>query len=393
MFRKTPLLLLLAIGGLILFDPLLSLGAKRFLLAQSIFLKSCITAVLPFLIFSLLFATCVRLAKNATKIIFFIILLLVISNAAATYLSHFIGEFVYGFNLSILTPPEEHELQPLWNFQVPKLIPNEWAMFGGIFGGIFLPKIRASLADKIAKALNHFVAKLLKVILLVIPFFILGFIVKLQYEGSMSLIFRQYLTIVAIMGLSEFGYILSAYFVINGMRWKPFIRSIRNMIPAMICAFSTMSSAATMPVTMVGVEENSKNKDLAASVVPLTVNIHLLGDCIGIPILIYALLKSHGLPCPDIGTYLIFLVHFVIAKFSVAAVPGGGMIVMIPIIEKVFGFSGAMSSLMLSIHLLMDPMVTCANVLGNGAFAQLIDKILTRIRRRKSEKIIAETLQ
>jgi Na+/H+-dicarboxylate symporter len=71
--------------------------------------------------------------------------------------------------------------------------------------------------------------------------------------------------------------------------------------------------------------------------------------------------------------YLAFAMQFVVAKFSVAAVPAGGIIVMLPIIERRFAFDGTMSSLIFSLYVLMDPICTSANVFGNGAFAKLID--------------------
>ena len=67
--------------------------------------------------------------------------------------------------------------------------------------------------------------------------------------------------------------------------------------------------------------------------------------------------------------YLIFACYFVMAKFSVAAVPGGGILVMLPILERYLGFDATMLSLITALYILFDPIITCANVLGNGGFA------------------------
>jgi Na+/H+-dicarboxylate symporter len=58
--------------------------------------------------------------------------------------------------------------------------------------------------------------------------------------------------------------------------------------------------------------------------IPATVNIHLMGDCFAIPIFAFAILKSFGIAEPTTFSYLMFAISFVLAKFSVAAVPGGG---------------------------------------------------------------------
>ena len=136
-----------------------------------------------------------------------------------------------------------------------------------------------------------------------------------------------------------------------------------------------MSSAASMPLTIIGTEKNAKNKDLVHTVVPATVNIHLIGDCIAIPCFAFAILKNFDIAQPDVATYFMFSIYFVIAKFSVAAIPGGGIIVMLPILEQYLGFNSNMLSLITALYILFDPIITSANVLGNGAFAKIIDII------------------
>ena len=74
--------------------------------------------------------------------------------------------------------------------------------------------------------------------------------------------------------------------------------------------------------------------------------------------------------------YLVFAFYFVLAKFSVAAVPGGGILVMLPILESCLGFDAQMLSLITALYILFDPVITCANVLGNGGFALGMDKML-----------------
>lgn len=79
---------------------------------------------------------------------------------------------------------------------------------------------------------------------------------------------------------------------------------------------------------------------------------------------------------PVLPDYFIFAFYFVLAKFSVAAIPGGGILVMLPILESYLGFNAEMMSLITAIYILFDPVITCVNVLGNGAFAVIVDKIV-----------------
>ena len=217
--------------------------------------------------------------------------------------------------------------------------------------------------------------KLLKIITFMRPLFVTGFVVKLQYDGVITQILKNYTMIFMIIAFSQFGYVTFVYFVLEKFNISSSVISIKNMLPAALSGFSTMSSAASMPLTIIGTEKNAQNKDLVHTVIPATVNIHLVGDCIAIPCFAYAILKNYNLPQPDITTYIIFTIYFVLAKFSVAAIPGGGILVMLPILDKYLGFNTEMLSLITALYILFDQFITSANVLGNGAFARIIDKL------------------
>lgn len=374
MFRKMPFILMATIAAIIFLAPFLSMPLKQGLYAVSLSIKSTIVLLLPFIIFGLLFKATVTLSSGATKIIGMILVLACCSNFISAFLSHYVGIWIYHFDLSMISPKETSELNPLWSLNLPKLIANDKAMFAGIILGIIASKICPFPAHKIAAKVDQWIGLLLKGFVYLIPFFVVGFVVKLQFDGVVGTIIKDYSSIFLVIALAQFSYIFLAYFLLNSCKLKTFINSIKNMIPAAISGFSTMSSAASMPLTIIGAENNAKNKDLARSVIPATVNIHLIGDCFAIPILAYAVLKSFGIAEPSLLSYLTFSLYFVIAKFSVAAIPGGGILVMLPILEAYLGFNAEMMSLITALYVLFDPVITCANVLGNGAFAKLIDR-------------------
>ena len=168
-------------------------------------------------------------------------------------------------------------------------------------------------------------------------------------------IIKDYTMIFAIIGSAQFGYIIFLYFAFNKFKFGQSILSIKNMLPATLSGFSTMSSAASIPLTIIGTERNAKNKDLVHTVVPASVNIHLIGDCVAIPCFAFAILKNFDIAQPDIMSYLMFTIYFVIAKFSVAAIPGGGILVMLPILDQYLGFNSDMLSLITALYILFDP--------------------------------------
>ncbi len=373
MFKKIPVMLLVVIITIIFAGQFIPLPIKQRLYEISLFIKSLLVMLLPLLIFSLLFKASVNLAHHATRIIGLILVCVCGSSILCLFLSHYIGIWVYQMDLSIVLPKNSNELTPVWTISLPRLIENSHAMLLGLIGGISFGLTKRGLAKKIVFFLDRVVSKILNTFTYLIPLFVVGFIVKLQHDGSIYTIIKDYSKIFTIIAVSLYSYIFLAYLVISKGNLKTCLNSIQNMFPAAITAFSTMSSVAAMPLTIIGAENNVKNKDLTKSVIPATVNIHLVGDCFATPIFAYAILKNFSVPEPTFYSYFIFGFYFILAKFSVAAIPGGGIIVMLPILERYLGFNSEMMSLITALYILFDPFITCANVLGNGVFAKGID--------------------
>lgn len=376
MFRKMPFILLFLILSVILLDKFIPLELKTFLYSLSLSIKAILIFLLPIIIFGFLFKTTLNLAHNATKTILIIFAGICFSNFISTFMSHYIGSLVYQMDFTLIKPKENlMTFTPYWNLVLPKLIDNDKAMLFGLVLGALGAWIKHPLLKKTADHLANWVNKILSLFSFVIPFFVIGFVLKLQHEGIMFTIIKDYASIFILVALAQFGYILLMYFSANQFSKNATLSALKNMLPAAIAGFSTMSSASAMPLTLLGVQKNSKDPAFARAVIPATVNIHLVGDCFAIPIFAYAVLKNYGLAEPLLLDYIIFACYFVLAKFSVAGVPGGGIFVMLPILEKHLGFNAEMMSMITALYLLFDPLITSANVLGNGAFANIIERV------------------
>jgi Na+/H+-dicarboxylate symporter len=271
-------------------------------------------------------------------------------------------------------PSDTSALLPAWTFSLPQLVGNDKAMLSGLLLGLLFGRWQIGFTEKCLPLIERCISICLKVFLWVIPFFILGFVVKMTHDKVMSYIFKRYTFVFVLVACAVFLYIGFIYLCANRFNLADGIRCLKNMLPAAIAGFGSMSSAAAMPLTILGTEKNSSNKDLARSIIPATVNVHLIGDCFAIPIFAFAVLKNFGHIEPAFLDYLIFAGYFILAKFSVAAVPGGGILVMLPILESTLGFNGEMLSLITALYILFDPIITSANVLGNGGFALVLEK-------------------
>ncbi|WP_244127120.1 cation:dicarboxylate symporter family transporter [Candidatus Sarmatiella mevalonica] len=360
----------------------INLQDKLIIYSVSCVAKQIIDLLLPFLIFFLIYQTIVNLLQDAKKAIVVILCLLCASN--------FIGVFTGYFTTAIALPTVQNvaqtdsEMKCIWSFNIAPFISVSQAMFIAICCGLLLNQFSAETGKAIAVYAKKISSILLKVLLTIIPVFLIGFAIKIQHDKMLGVILRDYADVYLVVLCCQICYLFFAYMLVANFNFAKAMGYIKNMMPAAISAFSTMSSMTTMPFTIEGAQKNCKNKDIPALAVPLTANFHLIGDSIGIPIIVAAVSQSFGYAPIDFAHYVIFCCYFVLTKFSVAAIPGGGVMAMLPIISKCYGFSDEMLSLVAILYIIFDPVFTTVNVLFNGAFAIFIDKIMNKSKDKKS---------
>ena len=308
MFRKMPFILLALMIFVGVAHPWIPLEVQSVLYGVSLSLKSLIVFSLPLIIFGLLFKTAVGLAQKASKMILGIVVAICISNFFSTLLSYSVGRIAYGFDLSMPFPMEGAELHPAWSIALPQWIGNDRAMLAGLILGMGLGFWLPVRAAAIAGHVDRLVGYLLKGFLYVIPFFILGFTIKMMHDNVMHYIIQNYGMIFALTAFFVFLYIATLYFLAS--RGQGLARPQGALRHGSVGA-----SAAAMPLTILGTEKNAQNSDLARSMIPATVNIHLIGDCFAIPIFAFAVMKSFGVAEPEFTNYLIFACYFVLAAF------------------------------------------------------------------------------
>jgi Na+/H+-dicarboxylate symporter len=308
-----------------------------------------------------------------------VLLTVVCSNALAVLVSFSFGKAFLPFlskgTLKTLLL-DQREISPFFSFPIKPLIKTEYAMLAGIFTGVALSLWKSGefLKPYFFKLRDGATLFLKKGFIPVLPLYIFGFILKLQHDGAISMIAKNYAQIFIISFAFTLFYIFSLYFVAASLNLKRAFRYVKEMLPAFISGFSTMSSAATMPLTIAGTTRNLKNEEYADFVIPITTNSHMMGDNLNIILMSLSLMLMMGLPLPSFSEFLPFVFYYCIAKFSCAGVPGGGVLVILPVAEKHLGLPSDVTAVLATLYILQDPIMTASNVMGNGAFALLTFK-------------------
>lgn len=382
MLKSLPVQLIIAIFAAFLLSDVFNLETLRFFFSISCSLKEILMGVLPFVIFSYITAAILSMEQRAPWLIFSILALVTLSNAFTVLVSYGVGVsllplLTFG-NTSSLSAIQD-TVTPLFSLHIPEILAPDQSLLLGIVIGLIFSFIKVPAVTTLAQSMRHYVTVFLqKAFIPLLPLYVFGFILKMDYEDTLMILIKNSGHIFGLVWIFIIVYLALLYFIVSGFKLSRFFELVRNMLPAGITGFSTMSSAATMPVTLAATEKNMGDDQFADLVIPTTVNIHLMGDALAIPILALAVLSLSGLPLPTFENYLLFVVYFCLAKFSVAGIPGGGIIVMLPILQKYLGLTPEMASLLTTIYIIQDPIFTSANVMGNGAFALLVRKVTGR---------------
>lgn len=372
--------LVIVIAFAFFFGDMLGTEVKSIVYAVSLSLKELLLLALPFVIFSCLFSCVLSFHNQAIWFLAAIFGAVFISNYLGIMVGYGVGVFAIEYTSLGATLSKAVQssvsLDPMWSFSLPKLIKNEYALISGIVMSLIFTIKRVDSVDRFASKLSHFVTLFLqKLFIPVLPIFALGFVLKMQHDGMLGIIIKSY---GPFMGLVVATYILYTVLIFgfaakfNLSQW---VLALRRSLPAGILGFSTMSSMAALPVNVTSAEQNTGDPAMARVLIPATVNVHMIGDRVGVPMMILAVMATFGHPLASIESFITFGIFYAFYSFAIAGVPGGGILVVLPLLESDMGFTPEMLALVYAIYVLFDPFITATNVMSNGGFAMLFAKV------------------
>lgn len=349
-----------------------------FVYAVGLSTKEFILFLLPLLIFGCGFRCVAQLKNESVRLLLLLIGFIVSSNFIASW-AGFSAVHWAPIHFDLSTTIEHHTLATLWEFTLYKPIPTPVALLLGILAAILLRTFPIKNSAFLSEKVNQFTQGLLNFALLpLLPFFMLGFLVKMLYEGSLSIIFQQYFTLAIILLISYSTYLFILFLSVSGFNIKKTLRFLWNLTPAGWLGFTTLSGLAALPLSIQCSEKNIRHKVLAGGILPLSSNIHLVGESLTLTILACMVHAIYFGTLPSLMAFSQYAFMWAAYAFSIAAVPAGSIIVMIPVLKSVLGFTPEMIAFTTLIYLFIEPLSTIVNIMGNGFLVILMDKVCGR---------------
>lgn len=377
---RLPVLILVVLAAVYFVGDLLPNSVVVGFYTLSHLIKGCLVFVLPWIIFVFMSSFLSEMEQKAWSFVAILAGSILISNVLVTYVSYGVFKFLHPLVITpcetMGTAPSLAVISPLYTFPIAPIFSNNIALLSGLSVGIVLSFFSRShpFLSALVKMRAACVTALRKVLIPIIPLFILGFLLKLQRESNLDELLAIYIKVFIITLLTMMSYVLFMCLVAGRGQIQEGYRILKMFFPASMVAFASMSSMAAYPVTLNAVERFSTSPKLMQGILTSTVNTHLMGVGVAIPILSITVLMYFGQPFPDLLLFSVFAFYLTLAKFSVAAIPGGSIMMAVPVLQDYLGFTPEMSALIVSIYMLIDPFSTATNVLGNGAFATFLSR-------------------
>ncbi|HLQ70692.1 MAG TPA: dicarboxylate/amino acid:cation symporter [Bacillota bacterium] len=218
-----------------------------------------------------------------------------------------------------------------------------------------------------------------KIIIPILPFYIGSIFAELAADGTVFETLKAFGLVLALAVAIHWVWLLILYTAAGAFAGRDPFSALKTMLPAYFTGLGTMSSAATIPVTVKQSKQNKVSDGIADSAVPLCATIHLSGSTITLTICAVAVMVlSNGMEMPSFGIMLQFIMLLGVVMIAAPGVPGGAVIAALGILGSVLGFNETALGLMIALYTTQDSFGTATNVTGDGAIALVVDKVMKR---------------
>jgi len=251
-----------------------------------------------------------------------------------------------------------------------------FSIFFGI-GLILLPKKKSKSVKKFIDSLNHVILKLIDIIMNLAPYGVFSLLASLVVEAPSLSLFKALgmysitLLIGLVIMILFYSLIIKLY---ANQNLKSFFKGIS---PAQLLAFSTSSSAATLPVTLECVNKKLKvDKEISSFVLPIGATVNMDGTSIYQAVAAVFIAQAFGIDL-SLTSQLGIILTATLASIGTAAVPSAGIVMLVIVLSQA-GIPEAGLALVFAIDRPLDMCRTVVNVTGDASISLIISKSIKR---------------
>lgn len=238
---------------------------------------------------------------------------------------------------------------------------------------ILIPEKKSKPIKDFFDSLNDVILKIIDLIMLCAPYGVFALLAAIIVEAPSMDLFKALglysLTVLFGLSLLIFIYIL----IVKVFMGKSPSYFIKGISPAQLLAFSTSSSAATLPVTMDRVQEHlDVEEEVSSFVLPIGATINMDGTCLYQAVAAVFIAQAFGLDL-SLAAQLGIVSTATLASIGSAAVPGAGMVMLIIVLSQA-GIPEIGLALIFAVDRPLDMCRTVINVTGDATVSMFVNK-------------------
>ncbi|MFT5714887.1 MAG: proton glutamate symport protein [Flavobacterium sp.] len=251
-------------------------------------------------------------------------------------------------------------------------------------GLILIEEKKSKPVVEFFKGMNEVIMKIIDIIMLFSPYGVFALMAALMAEipdfSTLGALGIYGLTV--LLGLFLMAFVFYPTLLMIFAKVNP-IKFFKAIAPAQLLAFSTSSSAATLPVTMECVTENlGVDEEVSSFVLPLGATVNMDGTSLYQAVAAIFIAQAMLPEALDLQTQLMIVVTATLASIGSAAVPSAGMVMLVIVLGQA-GIPEAGLALIFAIDRPLDMCRTVVNVTSDSTVATIVAKSVGKLKTPK----------
>ena len=337
---------------------------------------------IPLIIAGLVTPAIADIGRGAGRMLALTAALAYAATVAAGFASYLVGAAIFPSlitsRVEVDAAAEAADIAPYFSMEIPPIMGVMTALVLAFMLGLGIAHLRGDTLRRAAGEFRDVVSMAIDAVILpLLPLYIFGIFMNMTASGEVFRVLGVFAKIIGVIFLLHIAWLVALYAVAGAVARRNPLRMLGRMMPAYFTALGTQSSAATIPVTLERAIKMGVRPDVAGFVIPLCATIHMSGSTLKIVACAVALMIVHGMPF-DTMMFASFIAMLGVTIVAAPGVPGGAIMASLGLLSSVLGFSESDNAMMIALYIAMDSFGTACNITGDGAIAQIVDRIFSR---------------
>ncbi len=342
----------------------------------------------PLIIIGFIAPSIAELKSGASKLLGFAVAIAYISTLLAAVMSMVAGYVIVPFmNIASSASGLKEVPEAIFSISVDPSMSVMSALVLSVMLGLAVSATGSESFEKLLVEFRSIILKIInKLILPILPFFIATTFAVLAFEGSLTQHLPIFLIAILTVIVGHFIWLTVLYSVAGIYSKENPKKVFKFYAPAYFTAVGTMSSAATLPVSLSCASKSEVlSKESVEFGVPLFANIHLCGSVLTEVFFVMVVSQVLYGSLPAVSDMILFVVLLGIFGIGAPGVPGGTVMASLGLITGILGFDATGTALIMTIFALQDSFGTACNVTGDGALTLMLSKFSQRLAKKQSD--------